>query len=612
MRVGDLIVLDDRAYQVDKVIYSKKDETLFLLQVKDANNHQRRWLKLVYGQGELLQQIYREAKAQVQLGLAQLPKVYDFAVDEEKFWMLFNCPEGITLREWMAEVELDELERVEAALPICISLCQAVEQLHQNKYFHGDLNPDNIVLEGGGTTPSDLKLADFGLYSLTNHLKVGAQQYWAPERELCDQAEANGLAGPWIDLYSLGLICIELLTGRLPVRYAYRDSMEWIKFERPSEMVAGFPAQLDAPLVKAVAYHKDNRYPSISNLRAALQRAQKLLTGDNQEAPAIDSTTGSFDLRRGPAQAEGSFGILFVLFMLIFIGTILIWDSPHKSADANNALVEQALPASREKVDLAPEPIVVITEIETLPDPKPNPEFELEPILVSEAVLQLESEPEVAWEPELELELELEAEPEPESEFESAETETIHSDSSAAEETNEKLERYQAAVERYQLAIQSGDENPNDQFRLAAAMYGLGVLEEDPALLSGARHAFSTAFQQGADLVACELAFRATELCIAILDGGHGTAAQLARIHNTLMKAKNRVMSREGTVCADWAFLVQLSLAYQHMFSVADVINEVENLNALLTIEQKEFLNQLTASDDCLLPVNEVLHFLSL
>lgn len=131
MRVGDLIVLDQRSYLVDDLIGCRKAETLFLVQVREADTGQVMRLKLVYGERGLLERVHQEAKAQAQLGLPQLPEVFDLGVDEEKFWLLYAETEGLTLRQWLAGLPEEGEARVEAALPLCLSLCQAVERLHQ-------------------------------------------------------------------------------------------------------------------------------------------------------------------------------------------------------------------------------------------------------------------------------------------------------------------------------------------------------------------------------------------------------------------------------------------------------------------------------------------------
>ncbi|NLY56359.1 MAG: tetratricopeptide repeat protein [Firmicutes bacterium] len=172
------------------------------------------------------------------------------------------------------------------------------------------------------------------------------------------------------------------------------------------------------------------------------------------------------------------------------------------------------------------------------------------------------------------------------------------------------MARYEAAVERYRSALLTSAENPDHHYRLGTALYALGVLREDSALIREARQVFTSAFELGADLVACELAFRATELCLAVLDGGHGAAAQLARIHQMLLKAKNRVLIKEAAYYRDWVFLVLLCREYERVLGGADESETAFAPATELSPAQCDFLERLAATKQPALPTDEVLHFL--
>src|SRR5262249_59676308 len=116
--------------------------------------------------------------------------------------------------------------RARRSAELVVALADAVELAHQHRIIHRDLKPANILISGAGTP----KIADFGLArhvdagpGLTRSgVRVGTPSYMAPEQAL-GQVHA---IGPSVDVYALGAILYEMLTGRPPFRAATASETE--------------------------------------------------------------------------------------------------------------------------------------------------------------------------------------------------------------------------------------------------------------------------------------------------------------------------------------------------------------------------------------------------
>ncbi len=166
--------------------------------------------------------------------------------------------------------------RVAADLVACLS--RAIGEAHRKGIVHRDLKPANILLTPEGTP----KVADFGLAKLLDlesgmtatESILGSPSYMAPE-----QAEGKTReAGPAADLYALGAILYELLTGRPPFRGAtVLDTLQQVKTAEPvppSRLVPGLPRDLETIVLKCLQKDPSKRYESATALTEDLRRFQ--------------------------------------------------------------------------------------------------------------------------------------------------------------------------------------------------------------------------------------------------------------------------------------------------------------------------------------------------
>ena len=259
----------------------------------------------------------REARTLARLNHPHIVQVYDFGqtgavvIDGEErpglFYFLMEYVDGANLRDAMAAGL-----KPGQALEVVRQVCEALRFAHDRGIVHRDVKPENVLLTRGGT----VKIADFGLaklgrpvdaneeespkpWTLTGTRQaMGTPHYMAPE-QLRGTRDVDHRA----DIYSLGVVFYELLTGELPVG----------RFAPPSSR-KGVDARLDEVVLKALASEPAERYQSVSDVRDAVDSLG--LPGDPAtpqvgfEAPGSPSPPGgAFEPgRNAPPVGDGEAG----------------------------------------------------------------------------------------------------------------------------------------------------------------------------------------------------------------------------------------------------------------------------------------------------------------
>ena len=198
----------------------------------------------------------REARTLANLSHPGIVTVYDFGKAGPYAYLLMEYIDGVNLRELMAGDRLPPAE----AMRIVPALCDALQYAHERGVIHRDVKPENVLLSGDGR----VKVADFGLARvvtpgstrLTGSRQVmGTPHYMAPE-----QIEHPEDVDHRADIYALGVVFYEMLTGGLPLG----------RFEPPS--VFGGPKAADRVVDRSLEKDRDRRYDSASAVRVDLER----------------------------------------------------------------------------------------------------------------------------------------------------------------------------------------------------------------------------------------------------------------------------------------------------------------------------------------------------
>ncbi len=196
----------------------------------------------------------REARALARLSHNHIVSVYDFGQADGLFFIIMEFVDGINLRQAIQSGRLSPVD----ALAIVPQICEALQFAHDAGIVHRDIKPENILIDKKGR----VKIADFGLakllgpdageHSLTaTHQVMGTIGYMAPE-QLQGSREVDHRA----DIYSLGVVFYELLTGELPLG----------RFAPPSKRVP-VDVRLDEIVLRALEQEPEQRYQHASEVK---------------------------------------------------------------------------------------------------------------------------------------------------------------------------------------------------------------------------------------------------------------------------------------------------------------------------------------------------------
>jgi DNA-binding NarL/FixJ family response regulator/tRNA A-37 threonylcarbamoyl transferase component Bud32 len=228
---------------------------------------------------------YQEAKTAGILNHANIVTVFDFGLtSQHQPFLVMDYVNGTCLDK---EIDKGPIE-LKRNIKIFTQVCDALAHAHKKGIIHRDLKPSNIMLITDEDTTDFVKLLDFGIAKIANDANgdvrltrtgdlFGTPLYMSPEQ--CETKPTDARS----DIYSLGCVMYEALTGRVPfVCDSPFQAMSSHVYEEPSRLpflVPGkaVPAELDAILFQMLAKAPDARPQSISEVRAALVQAEKHL-----------------------------------------------------------------------------------------------------------------------------------------------------------------------------------------------------------------------------------------------------------------------------------------------------------------------------------------------
>lgn len=217
---------------------------------------------------QFLTRFQLEARAVAKLKDQGLVAVYDQGMDAARPYLVMELIEGGTLRELLRERgPMPPYATVAVLQPVLGGLAVA----HRAGLVHRDIKPENVLISDDGA----VKLVDFGLVRAfaeagitSTSVILGTAAYLSPEQV------SNGSASPRSDVYSVGILAYELLTGTTPFT---GDSALTVAYQRidndvppPSSVIGGVPPQLDEFIARATSRDPDARFADASDMRAEL------------------------------------------------------------------------------------------------------------------------------------------------------------------------------------------------------------------------------------------------------------------------------------------------------------------------------------------------------
>ena len=246
----------------------------------------------------------REARAASVLTHPNTVRVYDFGRDEETdaIYMVMEFLEGAKLADVLRKTPVLDPGRV---VHIGTQCCKALEEAHSKSLVHRDLKPDNIFLQEVAGESDFVKVLDFGLAKFVkgdferdtltkSGYVVGSPEYMAPEQAIGSEI------GPAVDIYSLGIVLYECLTGDLP--FDAETTAQVLRkhiMEEVPRMFEGrdhnIPPALDRLVMQCLQKDPKARPPSAESLRIQLLKAYDRRRHDRGEEPEPAGATDTAD-----------------------------------------------------------------------------------------------------------------------------------------------------------------------------------------------------------------------------------------------------------------------------------------------------------------------------
>lgn len=285
---------------------------------------------------DFVKRFRREAQAVASLSHPNIVSIYDVGLEENVYYLVMEYVEGDNLKNLIREQGVVPVDR---AVEIARQVSEALQHAHENNIVHRDIKPQNILITKGGRA----KLTDFGIAreattaTLTQtDTIVGSVHYLSPEQARGDTADARS------DLYSLGIVLYEMVTGVLPFRgetpigVALKHIQE--SPAQPSSLNPSVSPGLERIIIRAMAKNPADRYQSAVDMAAELDRLSGAVVVNpkqeddefatrviptvrplREEQPAVESTMNTKQKR--PLM----FWVGLVLILMVFAGAGAFW-----------------------------------------------------------------------------------------------------------------------------------------------------------------------------------------------------------------------------------------------------------------------------------------------
>ncbi len=236
-----------------------------------------------------------EAQAAARLAHPNIVNVYDVGDENGIYYIVMELVEGITLKNY---IERKGSLTIKEATSIAIQVCTGLEVAHNNHIVHRDIKPQNIIISREGK----VKVTDFGIAKATTSQTttanaMGSVHYASPEQA------RGGYVDHRSDIYSLGIVLYEMVTGRVPfdgetaVTVAVKHLQE--EMVPPSVYCKNIPYSLEQIIKKCTEKSPDRRYQDIGDLLADLKQSLMDPDGDFVQMIDVDEQARTVVMNKG-------------------------------------------------------------------------------------------------------------------------------------------------------------------------------------------------------------------------------------------------------------------------------------------------------------------------
>jgi serine/threonine protein kinase len=253
----------------------------------------------------------RESRASARLRHPHIVSIFDFNVDDEDHpFLVMELLNGLSVKDEIASRGRFSVAEVQAIVP---PLCTALQFAHDLGIVHRDLKPANIVAHEFAQGQRVYKLVDFGIANLRDtdearltgpHEFLGTIAYASPEQL------TGGVVDARSDVYSLGAVVFEMLTGRAPFvgpdAMAVLNAHLHLPVPRISDSVANVPAWIEIAVSRALAKNPHDRWPTVADLGHALLAGDGGSTTVVRTVPMQGGLLAAYELgeRIGPGRLD--------------------------------------------------------------------------------------------------------------------------------------------------------------------------------------------------------------------------------------------------------------------------------------------------------------------
>jgi len=221
-----------------------------------------------------------EAQAAAALNHPNIATIHSIEEADDEVFIVMEYINGVELKEKIASGPVKQNE----AIDIIVKIADGLKTAHNKGIVHRDIKSSNIMV----TYEGQVKIMDFGLAKVKGSglvtrvgTTMGTAAYMSPEQVSGEKVDQRS------DIWSLGIILYELLTGELPFKADYDAAWTYLILNKdplkPSELDRKIPAHLDSIVLKMLEKDKDKRYSKIEEVLNEIKDAQKEISGIEQE-----------------------------------------------------------------------------------------------------------------------------------------------------------------------------------------------------------------------------------------------------------------------------------------------------------------------------------------
>ena len=275
----------------------------------------------------------QEAQAAAKLSQPNIVNIYDVGYDENAHYIVMEYVRGETLKDY---IEKHGHLPINTSIQISFDIGEALEHAHANGIVHCDIKPHNILV----TETGRIKVADFGIARAINSSSstkdeksvLGSVHYFSPEQG------SGGKIDERTDIYSLGVVMYEMMTGVVPFEgdTAISVALQHVQNDipLPTKYNRRIPQLVERVILKAMAKNPDDRFQTISEMMSELRMAQGFVNTNKGAMPIIKNNFNTQKLQPIKEQEEPEKQNLFMRLIdsisnhskkSIIIGMVLVF-----------------------------------------------------------------------------------------------------------------------------------------------------------------------------------------------------------------------------------------------------------------------------------------------